>query len=133
MGVWGARAVNQSSNWLRTVLATLEHEAAREVNRVCPKTMFLLTYNLVSYYILRSGSSTSPMLHQLIMQVKALEAQLGCFLEVGHVPGTCMITQGTDGLSRGLWLTPERMPTNLHQILFLPVPYSVPLGRWALE
>jgi hypothetical protein len=32
-----------------------------------------------------------------------------CHLEVIHVPGKLMIHQGTDGLSRGLWMTPETL------------------------
>ena len=35
------------------------------------------------------------------MRIKILEMQLGCLVVVLHVPGTVMISEGTDGLSRG--------------------------------
>jgi hypothetical protein len=35
------------------------------------------------------------------------ELKLNCSLQVVvvHVPGLCMINKGTDGLSRGIWMT----------------------------
>jgi hypothetical protein len=39
----------------------------------------------------------------LFQKLKALELALGCCFEVIHVPGTTMITQRTDGLSRDIW------------------------------
>jgi hypothetical protein len=67
--------------------------------------MFYFTDNLVSYYVLTSGSSTFPGLHTLILQIKTLVLQLQCHLVVIHAPGVVMIQQGTDGLSRGVWAT----------------------------
>jgi hypothetical protein len=67
-----------------------------------------MTDNLVSYYIVNQGSSWSEALHALVMEIKAICETLSCVLEVVHVPGRLMIEQGTDGLSRGLWLAPER-------------------------
>jgi hypothetical protein len=56
----------------------------------------------LQYNICKKGSSKTLSLHILVQQLKALELPLGCRLEVIHVPGTTMITQGTDGLSRGI-------------------------------
>ena len=70
-------------------------------------------------------------LHSLVLDIKALEQELGCHLKVVHVPGTLMITQGTDGLSRGLWFAPERRVARLNQRLFPPVPLSSALRDWA--
>lgn len=39
---------------------------------------------------------------KLILNIRLLELQLGCQLEVIHVPGVTMIHQGTDGFSRGV-------------------------------
>jgi hypothetical protein len=61
------------------------------------------TDNEVTYNICKKGSSKTLSLHVLVQQLKALELALGCRLEVIHVPGTTMITLGTDGLSRGIW------------------------------
>ena len=44
----------------------------------------------------------------LVVKIEELELELGCHLEVVHVPGTYLIMQGTDGLSRGVWLSPQR-------------------------
>jgi len=54
-----------------------------------------------------------------------------CHLEVVHAPGTLMIEQGTDGLSRGIWLSPSRQSKEVNQRLFEPVPYSKELSDWA--
>ena len=43
-----------------------------------------------------------------------------------------MITEGTDGLSRGVELTPLNLPpTDLYQQLFAPAPSSPPFQSWA--
>jgi hypothetical protein len=60
--------------------------------------------NLVTYYIVSGGSSTSLELQKLLRRLKYLEMKLNIRLEVVHIPGTHMIAQGTDGLSRGLRL-----------------------------
>jgi hypothetical protein len=96
---------------MRTLVQMLERE--RGLNRVTNHTMFYFTDNLVMYYVIQGGSSTSPELHRLVLCTKLLELELGCHLEVIHVPGTLMICQGTDGLSRGLWLAPSRMQCTL--------------------
>ena len=131
MGTWTAKSRPRSSNWkeARTVLQSLLLE--RHTGRLKDTTVFYMTDNLVSYYIINGGSSRSPLLHELVMKIKLLERELGCRLEVVHVPGTLMIIQGADGLSRGLWMAPERRFEDVNQTLFEPVPYSNNLGQWA--
>jgi hypothetical protein len=65
--------------------------------------VFYFTYNEVTYNICKKGSSKTLSLLLLFQQLKALELALGCRLEIINVPGTTMITQGTAGLSRGIW------------------------------
>jgi hypothetical protein len=65
--------------------------------------VFYFTDNEVTYNICKKGSSKTLSINLLVQQLKALELALGCRLEVIHVPGTTMITQGIDGLSRGVW------------------------------
>ncbi len=72
-------------------------------------TLFYFTDNMVSYYVVQNGSSANPALHELICRIKMWEVELGCRIEAIHVPGVAMIDQGTDGLSRGLWISPDRM------------------------
>ena len=50
------------------------------------------------------GSSTSPLLHELIVRLCKVEVDVGFKLLMVHVAGTRMISQGTDGLSRGMML-----------------------------
>lgn len=57
----------------------------------------------MTYFTVMSGSSTSPGIHALVGAIKKLEIQLGCVLEVMHVPGTTIITEGTDGLRHNIW------------------------------
>lgn len=133
MGVWGAKSKDHTSNWkeARTILEALRRE--RGSDRLRGRMVFAMTDNLVSYYVINQGSSRSPHLHQLVMEIKAICQELGCQLEVVHVPGTIMIDQGTDGLSRGLWLAPERRVAGINQRLFDSVPYTPALGRWACQ
>jgi hypothetical protein len=133
MGVWGARAKPQTSNWkeARTILESLLQE--RSTGRLQGRFVFYMTDNLVSYYIVNQGSSRSERLHQLVMEIKEICQDLQCQLEVVHVPGRLMIDQGTDGLSRGLWLAPERRVESINQRLFEAVPYTTALGSWACQ
>jgi hypothetical protein len=80
------------------------------------------------------GSSKTLSLHLLVKQVKALEFALGCRLEVIHVPGTTMITQGTDGLSRRLWSNGFNTDFKyfLVEVLLPALPY-LSLTQWALS
>jgi hypothetical protein len=99
-------------------------------------TLFYFTDNMTTYYIVQNGSSKSVELHKLIHKIKSYEVLLGCGIEVIHVPGTLMIEEGTDGLSRGLWLSPHRVHRSslVEAALALgPVPYTKELAVWALE
>jgi hypothetical protein len=71
----------------------------RPINYVCEWT------NRGPSWITASGSSGSPALHKLIKEIRLLELELECSLQVIHVPGMIMIDQGTDGLSRGIWMS----------------------------
>lgn len=131
MGVWLSRARPESSNWKEamTVLHSLRQE--RAMGRLQGTTVFYITDNLVSYYIINNGSSRSPKLHEIVTEILELVEELGCRLEIVHAPGKLMIHQGTDGLSRGLWVAPERRTKDINQILFEAVPFTKELGRWA--
>lgn len=97
-----------SSNWkeLTTLLLTLEHIQHGTPNDVENTTVFYFTDNSTTYWICQKGSSKHPSLHEQVEKIRALEVKLGCHLTVIHVPGKVMIQEGTDGLSRGIWMTP---------------------------
>ena len=80
----------------------LERELEQGQDRLCNATLFYFTNNLMTYYIITRGSSSSPKLQKLIRQLKYLELCLGIRLEVVHIPGKHMIDQRTDGLSLGV-------------------------------
>jgi hypothetical protein len=99
-------------------------------------TIFYFTDNMTTYYVVQNGSSKSRELHKLVRAIKTLEVLLGsCRIEVIHVPGVLMIDDGTDGLSRGLWLSPQRIHRSslVESALALgPVSYVPALGQWVL-
>ena len=109
MGAWSPYVWHHTSNWkeLRTLLLTLQRIIAdpRKYASVFGCTLFYFTDNEVTYYIVSAGTSPTPALHELAVQIKALEIQLQVSLAPVHIPGLVMIEQGTDGLSRGVWMS----------------------------
>jgi hypothetical protein len=77
MGTWHPRVHSFSSNWkkLRTLVHTLEREL-RGTGRLNNAALFYFTDNLVSYYIVSGGSSTSPELQKILHHIKFLELTL---------------------------------------------------------
>ena len=64
------------------------------------------------------------------MKIRFIEVKLGCHLQVVHVPGTLMIHQGTDNLSRGIWCSPFHAQVDqceLTKNLFAPIKPDVQL------
>jgi hypothetical protein len=109
---------------LRETLLRLREDDPKSVRGI---TVFYFTDkstdNSTVYWIASSGSSKSPELHKLIEAIRLLKLELGCFLEVVHVPGLVLITQGTDGLSRGVWRSPRHDlldPQRLTRAIFDP-------------
>ena len=106
MGTWKSeRGKSQSSNWreLRTLVEFLQREWARTDQRFYNRRVFYFTDNTVTYDVCRRGRSGSAELHKLVTELKMLEAKLNCQVVAVHIPGTEIIAQGSDGLSRGLW------------------------------
>ena len=110
MGRWEHCVHQFSSNWreLKTLETTLKRELARPDSRSRDCTLFYFTDNSTTYHVVNGGSSRSPGLHELVYSIKTLEIRLRCMLEVVHVPGTTLISQGADDLSRGVWVSPHR-------------------------
>jgi hypothetical protein len=138
MGTWAPHATHHDSNWkeLRTLMWTMERLVKKKNSRVRGGTLFYFTDNSSVYYIIKGGSSKNVELHRLARDIKILEIQLGCRLEPVHVPGVLMIDEGTDGLSRGMWLAPARLTRSsiMESSLALgSVPFSPAMGEWALH
>ena len=132
MGAWSKQVVvHESSNWkeLRTLDLTVERILTDPFKRKAVEgtTFFYFTDNMVTYYIAQAGSSSKPGLHVLIERIKLNIMKLRCQLEVVHVPGKMMICQGTDGLSRGVWMSAAQNLRDQGQLLahiFSPLPYT---------
>ena len=126
MGQWSPTVYHHSSNWkeLKTLLLTLQHLAGLNGNPLEGATLFYFTDNSTTYYVTSAGASKSPGLHSLVEQIQLLSLEVGCFLQVVHVPGVLMIKQGADALSRGVWSSPLHHPvdhTPLNAAVFAPL------------
>jgi len=151
-GIWSLPVLNFSSNWkeMRTLLATLENEKKNGLGRVSNRRLLYLTDNMVLYDVFRRGTSKSTPLWMLFLRIKLLEVELNCIVQVIHVPGTTMISQGTDGLSRGvgmqslalnpsdgliplLWRSAPATPTLLHWVLNILPPTFPTSCSWLFQ
>ena len=137
MGQWAPAVYGNTSNWkeLKTLLLTLQQIGALDSNPVDGATLFYFTDNSPTYWIAQARSSASPGLHALIESIQLLTLRLGCHLEVVHVPGVVMIRQGTDGLSRGVWVSPYHNPANhleLNAAVFAPLVPDKALVDWVI-
>jgi hypothetical protein len=138
MGVWSPRVYRFTSNWkeMRTLLTTLEQAKAQRRQDISGVTFFYFTDNTTTYFAVTSGSSTAPSLHDMVEKIKQLELELDIVLEVVHVPGTTIITEGTDGLSRGIWISALHDKPNRRELLaeiFAPVPFTPEVGQWVMH
>jgi hypothetical protein len=134
--VWTSVARANTSNWkeAETCRLTLERAKAEGRPEVCGCTFFYFTDNTTSYFAITKGASCIPALHEIAVDIKELEAELGCQLEPIHVPGTTIIIQTTDGLSRAVWGSALQNRPNQKVILseiFAPVPLCPTIGEWA--
>ena len=100
-GLWGRDAEDASSNYreLRNLVETVEEEAAQGHVRNCE--LWIFTDNSTAESCFHKGSSSSKLLHELVLRLRKVEMDSGMTLYVVHCAGSRMIAQGTDALSRG--------------------------------
>lgn len=104
-GRWGKEVgEGSSSNYreLRNLVDSLEEMGKR--GELVGVEVFLFTDNSTAEAAFNRGSSSSPLLFELVKRAKLLEMCHRSRIHVIHVAGTRMIDQGTDGLSRGALL-----------------------------
>ena len=127
-GKWSPFVFGYTSNWkeLETLALTLRYYVKMGITSIRGTTLFYFTDSATVYWIASSGSSRYPHLHALIEEIRMLELILGCHLEVIHVPGLVMILEGSDNLSRGIWMTSLHKidPHAITKAVFEPVPYD---------
>jgi hypothetical protein len=137
-GKWRPIVYKYSSNWkeLQTLNLTLQRLEEDDPASIRGTTVFYFTDNSTVYWISAAGSSKSPTLHVLIEEIRTREIRLGCFLEVIHVPGLIMILQGTDALSRGIWISPFQGlmdPARITQAVFDPLTFDPALVDYYVD
>jgi hypothetical protein len=119
-GLWGRDTSHQSSNFreLRNVADAVEwemadhfpilHDAVNAVSHLVQAEtspgleLFLFADNIVAESAFYRGTSSNPLLFNIILRLKRLELEHLLHLHVVHIAGTRMMAQGTDGLSRGV-------------------------------
>lgn len=137
-GQWLPVILSRSSNWkeARTCLLTVKHLWRTYGSALRGTTIFYFTDNSTSYYALHKGSSRISALHEIVKEVKLICLHMGCLLETVHVPGRVMIHQGTDGLSRGVWVSPLHSnvtPEEVTAAVFASVPPVAGLIPWVSQ
>ena len=100
-GLWGSDLDDSSSNHrelknLADMVFCMENDGDLEGTE-----LFIFTDNSTAERAFFKGSSKSKILHDLVLRLRKLEMTAGIKLHFVHVSGTRMITQGSDGLSRG--------------------------------
>ena len=100
-GVWGDGGEDSSSNYreMRNLVETLERVGLS--GDLQGKEIFVFTDNATAESIAHKGSSTSPLLYDLVVRLYKLAMKFNCLVRIFHVAGSRMIAQGADGLSRG--------------------------------
>jgi hypothetical protein len=86
---WSPAVFKFSSNWkeLSALKQSLLRIGAEDPEGIRGITVFCFADNSKTHWIAASGSSGSPGLHQLIEEIRLLELELECCLQVIHVPG----------------------------------------------
>jgi len=102
-GNWSPQVTQESSSNFREA-ANLAMELRRLVSsgQLAPGTeVWVFTDNSCAERTFYKGSSTSPLLHEMVLELRKLEMEGALILHYVWIAGVRMIAQGTDGLSRG--------------------------------
>ena len=126
LGVWSCSEANESSNYreLANLVESLEERITTSDSKGIE--LFIFTDNSTAEAAFYKGTSTSKKLFELIVRLKKLEVEHCCLIHFVHIAGTRMITQGTDGLSRGDFNTGVMQGEGM--LSFIPLHLS-PLDR----
>ena len=126
IGVWSAsEAEENSSNWreFANMVKGIREDAAK--GKLHNTLLFLCTDNSTVESAVIRRSSSSPRLFELVKDLKEDQMEYSFMVHVIHVSGKRMISQGTDGVSRG----------DLSQALSAvrPIREQIPINLSALE
>jgi hypothetical protein len=125
-GIWGEEAAQRSLNFRELANLVRRVEQLWEQHKlVCGTELFVFTDNFVTESVFYKGAASSPYLHSLVERLKRLQLHAGLFIHVLWIAGTRMIEQGTDGLSRGDFISGVLAGSDFLALL--------PLNKGALE
>jgi hypothetical protein len=98
-GQWSSDYVEHSSNFweLHNLVSAMEEAHTAGLLTNCE--LFMFTDNSTAESAYFKGSSTSPLLFELVLRLRCLQMAGNLFIHVIHVAGTRMQAEGTDGLS----------------------------------
>ena len=121
-GIWGSDNEERSLNFqeLCNLVDTVEEEA--QEGHLKDSKLWIFTDNSTAESSFFKGRSTSKTLHELILRLRKAEMAYGFTLHLVHVPGTRMIAQGNDGLSRGSFL--EGVARGEHMLSFVDLAFN---------
>ena len=136
-GQWTCSVSSEmSSNWreLNNFVEFLERQALKGL--LLGTEIFAATDNSVAESAFYKGYSSSPELDKLIVRIYVLEMRFRFRLHLFHVSGKRMISQGTDGLSRGDRGTGSMLGTTIASFLPLHLTAferSPALKEWVMD
>ena len=103
VGIWGSDEESErSSNYRELTNLVEDTEAEVRASNLFQTEMFLFTDNSTAESSYHKGSSSSKILHGLILRLHKLAMDCQLILHMVHISGKRMIAQGTDGCSRGV-------------------------------
>lgn len=100
-GIWGEDVGQRSSNYRELVNLVNVMERGVADGSLLDTETWIFTDNSTSESVFWKGHSSSPLLSELALRLRKLEMGGRVKIHMVHIPGTRMIAQGTDGLSRG--------------------------------
>jgi hypothetical protein len=118
-GQWDVLSSKESSNFRE--LSNLVHaiDNASLSGSLDDSELFVFTDNFAAKSSFFKGTSSSKHLFELMLSLRKLQMHRGLQLHLIHIAGTRMISQGTDGLSRGSASTGVMSGQNMLQ--FVPL------------
>ncbi len=102
-GQWSSDYVEHSSNFRELYNLVSAMEEAHTAGLLSNCELFMFTDNSTAESAYFKGSSTSPLLFDLVLRLQCLQMAGDLFIHVIHVAGTRIQAEGTDGLSRGFF------------------------------
>jgi hypothetical protein len=101
-GTWNERMNENSSNFKEFGNFVMHLKQAVHSGDLDGAEVFMFTDNSTTEAAWFNGTSKSKLLFNLVVELKLLELTHGVKFHLIHVAGTRMISQGTDGISRGM-------------------------------